>query len=58
MKAIIMIVIIANKIIIDILRKYLNSFSDNGFSYVSIGHIIKINNDANPLIISSKVWKL
>ena len=43
------------KIIIDILRKYLNSFSDNGFSYVSIGHIIKINNDANPLIISSKV---
>ena len=55
MKAIIMIVIIANKIIIDILRKYLNSFSDNGFSYVSIGHIIKINNDANPLIISSKV---
>ena len=43
---------ITNKTIQDILRKYLNSLSDNGFSGVSSGQRKNIHKDDIALIIS------
>lgn len=47
--------IITNKMIQEILRKYLNSLSDNGFSGVSSGQKTNMQTADNALIINNTV---